>query len=297
MNTIWLDLLGAQVRYRGRTYKTRTIETGEHHPDKLILIHGIGGHAEAYSRNLQRLGEHYHAIAIDLLWHGLSAKPPVVPGRIMPMYTEQVLDIFDDLGVEHGSIEGESLGGWVAMTTALAHPERVDKIVLNTAAGIKWNRDEVKIDDAGGTNLLRERSLAAISNPNRETIRKRLEWLMASPDRVTEELVDLRYAIYTRPDTNASLKELFAHSFGSPLEKRIEEDDLKRIAAPTLSLWSDKNPGAGDDAGVRLQKLVPGASHYCIRDAAHWPQWEKPEEHDRAVLDFMAGKRLTALSS
>jgi pimeloyl-ACP methyl ester carboxylesterase len=289
MNSIWLDLLGAQVRYRGRKYKTRTIETGEQNPKKLILIHGIGGHAEAYARNMQRLGERYHAISIDLLWHGLSSKPPVERSTIVPMYAEQVIDVFDDLGVAKGSIEGESLGGWVAMYAALNYPDRVDKLILNTAAGIQWNRDKVKIDDAGGTNMLRDRSLAAIADPNRETIRKRLEWLMASPDRVTDELVDLRYAIYTRPDTNASLTEVFHNSFGTTSMNRIEEDDLQKIKAPTLSLWSDKNPGAGEDAGERLHKLIPGSSLYCIRDAAHWPQWEKPEEHDRAVLDFLAG--------
>ena len=289
MNSIWLDLLGAQVRYRGRKFKTRTIETGEANPGKLILIHGIGGHAEAYARNMQRLGERYHAISIDLLWHGLSSKPPLERSRIVPMYAEQVIDIFDDLGVVKGSIEGESLGGWVAMYAALNYPGRVDKLVLNTTAGIRWNRDEVNVDDAGGTNLLRERSLAAISNPNRETIRKRLEWLMASPDRVTEELVDLRYAIYTRPDTNASLREVFNNSFGTTSMNRIEESDLPNIKAPTLVLWSDKNPGTGEDAGERLHKLMPGSRLVCIRDAAHWPQWEKPEEHDRAVLDFLAG--------
>ncbi len=129
MNTIWLDLLGAQVRYRGRKYKTRTIEMGEQNADKLILIHGVGGHAEAYSRNLRRLGERYHAIAIDLVWHGLSSKPAFDKDRMVPTYSEQILDIFDDLGVQKGSIEGESLGGWVTMYTALNHPDRVDKII------------------------------------------------------------------------------------------------------------------------------------------------------------------------
>jgi len=82
MKTLWLELLGAEVRYRGRRFKTRTIEVGAQNPQKLILIHGVGGHAEAYSRNLQRLGERYHAIAIDLLWHGLSAKPPFDPDMV-----------------------------------------------------------------------------------------------------------------------------------------------------------------------------------------------------------------------
>jgi len=298
MNTIWLDLLGAEVRYRGRDFKTRTIETGSQNADKLILIHGVGGHAEAYARNMQRLGTTHHAIAIDLLWHGLSAKPPFTPDMV-PMYARQILDLLDDLGVEKAAIEGESLGGWVALWTALHHPDRVSKVILNTAAGIRWNRDKVKIDDSTGTNLLRERSLAAINDPNRETIKKRLEWLMASPDRVTEELIDLRYAIYTRPDTNASLKNVFANSFQRGPEARhfVEEDELAGLKVPAFALWSEKNPGAGADVGERLAQLIPGASHYCIMDAAHWPQWEQPEDHDRVVLDFLAGRRIEATAA
>jgi pimeloyl-ACP methyl ester carboxylesterase len=295
MNTIWLDLLGAEVRYRGREFTTRTIEMGRENPDKLVLIHGVGGHAEAYARNLRRLGENHHAIAIDLLWHGLSAKPPFTVDMV-PMYARQYLDLLDDLGVEKAAIEGESLGGWVALWTALHHPERVSKIILNTTAGIRWNRDKVKIDEASGTNLLRERSLLAINNPTRETIQKRLEWLMASPDRVTEELIDLRYAIYTRPDTNASLKEVFANSFqrGPDARHFIDEDQLATLTVPAFALWSDKNPGAGADVGERLASLIPGSSHYCIRDAGHWPQWEQAEDHDRVVKAFLAGKPIEA---
>lgn len=287
MSTIWVDLLGAEVRYRGREYRTRTIEAGS--GELLIMIHGVGGHAEAYSRNIVRLGEHVHAMSIDLQWHGFSAKPPFTKDMV-PLYAKQLVDLMDSMGVKKASIEGESLGGWVAMWTALHHPDRVDKLVLNTAAGIRY-ASSVKIDHAGGTNLLRERSLAAIGNPTRETIRKRLEWLMASPDRVTEELVDLRHAIYTNPETNASLTNVFGNSFqGDQAPHVIEESDLAKIAAPTLVLWSDKNPGAGPDAGKRLASCIPGAQFYCINDAAHWPQWEKPEEHDRVVSGFLAGK-------
>jgi len=281
--------LGAEVRYRGREFKTRTIETGGHNAEKLILIHGVGGHAEAYSRNLHRLGERYHAIAIDLVWHGLSAKPPFTK-EMVPTYARQIIDLIDDLGARKASIEGESLGGWVTMYTALNYTDRVEKIILNTTAGVRWKTDEVKIDHAGGTNTLRERSLAAIKNPTRDTIRKRLEWLMASPDRVTDELVDLRTALYSRPDTNASLTNVFANSFAG--HGSIPEDDIRKIRVPTLVLWSDKNPGTGPDAGKRLSALIPNASFHCVNDAAHWPQWEQPEDHDRAVLAFLDGKLL-----
>jgi pimeloyl-ACP methyl ester carboxylesterase len=56
VNSIWVDLLGCQVHYVGTRYRTRVIEYGAGEP--LILLHGGGGHAEAYSRNVVRLGQH-----------------------------------------------------------------------------------------------------------------------------------------------------------------------------------------------------------------------------------------------
>src|SRR3954466_6778075 len=70
VNSIWVDLLGAQVHYEGTKYRTRVIEYGDGVP--LILLHGGGGHAEAYSRNVVRLGGHFRAMAMDMVWHGLS---------------------------------------------------------------------------------------------------------------------------------------------------------------------------------------------------------------------------------
>lgn len=290
MSSIWVDLLGSQVSYRGKKHRTRVIESGQGEP--LILIHGIGGHAEAYSRNLRRLGQNFRAMAIDLVWHGLSSKP-AFDGRTIPTYAEQVLDLMDSIGAEKASIEGESLGGWIAAWMALNHPDRLNKIVLNTNAGVVFKPGVVQLRPNEGTNLLRDRSLAAINNPEPGTIRKRLEWLMASPDRVTDELVDLRCTFYSNPETKQSLTSVFETAFGPKgQENRIPEDRLREIKTPTLVLWSDKNPGAGADVGKYTASLIPNAQYYCINDAAHWPQWEKPEEHDRVVTAFLKGGKV-----
>ncbi|HEV8344212.1 MAG TPA: alpha/beta hydrolase [Candidatus Binatia bacterium] len=289
MNTMWLDLLGSQVRFYGRQFKTRVIESGD--GDLLVLIHGVGGHAEAYSRNVTRLGKYYRTMAIDLLWHGLSAKPPY-NDRSVPTYAEQIVNLLDSLGVERAHIEGESLGGWVGLWFALHHPDRLGKLILNTTAGVAYDPVKVKERPEEGRSLLRQRSMEAIENPSRETIRKRLEWLMASPDRVTEELVELRYRMYADPDTRRALKDVFRNSFGDGDSKtfRIPTERLSEIKAPTLVLWTEKNPGAGPEVGEYIRSLIPGAAYACIPDAAHWPQWEHPEEHDEIVLKFLKGE-------
>ena len=292
MASIADEIKGTETKYYDKgAYTPRVIEAGSGQP--LILIHGVGGHAEAYARNINRLAaQGFRVMAIDLLWHGLSGKPEPFDPREYPLrFADQIVDLLDQIGAEKAHIEGESLGGWVAMSTALRYPARIDRLILNTTAGVLWNEDAVHLDQAGGSNLLRERSLAALESPSKETIRSRLEWLMAAPDRVTDDLVDLRYDLYTRPDTNAALRMVVANGLGIGEDRcqYLTEEQVGSIGVPTLVFWSEKNPGSGPEVGERLATLIPGAAYYCMLDAAHWPQWEHPEEHDRVVTGFLKG--------
>jgi pimeloyl-ACP methyl ester carboxylesterase len=174
---------------------------------------------------------------------------------------------------------------------ALEHPDRVGKLIINTTAGIKWDEGSVETRPAVGRQALAQRSLQAIEDPNRETIRKRLEWLMASPDRVTDELVELRYTMYSDPEINASLRNVFGNAFGgSPVPRRmVPEARLSEISVPCLVFWTEHNPGAGPDVGRKIASMIPDAQFYCMADAAHWPQWEHPEEHDSVITTFLQG--------
>ncbi len=294
LSTIWIDLLGSQTRYLGNRYRTRVIEAGDGAP--LLLLHGVGGHSEAYAKNITRLGRTSRAMALDFLWHGYSSKPEYVDGEDIPAYAAQIIDLLDAEGIERADIEGESLGGWVAMWLALHHADRVNRLILNTTAGIRFAPGVVPERPKEGRELLATRSLAAINEPNRETIRKRLEWLFATPDRVTDELAELRFQLYANPEIQASLRSVFLNAFaghGAP-RKVIPEAELENIAAPTLVLWTDHNPGTGPEVGRYIASRIPGAQFACIEDAAHWPQWEQAEEHDRIVAAFLAGEPVGA---
>jgi pimeloyl-ACP methyl ester carboxylesterase len=230
-------------------------------------------------------------MSIDLLWHGYSAKPDYVEGQDIQSYVAQVLDLLDAEGIDRAHIEGESLGGWIGLWLAIEHPDRVGKLILNTTAGIKWDEGSVETRPHEGREALAQRSLQAINDPNRETIRKRLEWLMATPDRVTDELVELRYSLYSTPEIQDSLRNVFGSAFGtgSVPRRMVPEARLAEITVPTLVFWSDHNPGAGPEVGRKIASLIPNAQFYCMDDAAHWPQWEHPEEHDRVITEFLRG--------
>ncbi|WP_218004973.1 alpha/beta fold hydrolase [Actinomadura macra] len=288
-DSLWMTLLGTRVEFLGNQYRTRVIENGEGHP--LVLVHGNGGHAESYARNVKRLGDAGHrAMAIDLLWHGLSSKPAFDPDMV-PAYARQILDLLDAEGIERAHMEGESLGGWICLWLALHHPDRVGKIILNTTAGIRWKPGSVGEDVAGGREALRARSLDALQNPSKEKVRRRLEWLVSDPASVTDELVELRYFMMTDPAGREAQLRIADNSFGfgSGTRAEIDEARLADVAAETLVLWTEHNPGHGPDTGHRIAELIPRAQFRLIGDAAHWPQWEQPVEHDRIVIAFLRG--------
>jgi pimeloyl-ACP methyl ester carboxylesterase len=282
VNSIWVDLLGCQVHYVGTRYRTRVIEHGAGEP--LILLHGGGGHAEAYSRNVIRLGQHFRAMAMDMVWHGLSSKPPF-RGEAVPVYGDQVLDLMDTLGIERAHVEGEAIGGRVALWMGIHHPERVLRLVLNNTGGVNFKEGSVQ-QPVETQARYQTAANAAIEHPTRETIRQRLERLMVSPDRVTDELVEVRYRYYSDPETNqaqTALRDAGHESF--------EEAEVARIKSPTLVLATDQNPLRGIDSAERLASLIPGSRAYLMRDSAIWSQWEHSEEHDREVIAFLEGAR------
>lgn len=286
MSSIYADLLGCQVRYiETAKYRSRVIETGN--GDPLILMHGGGGHAEAYSKNIRRLGRTARVLAPDFIWHGLSSAPAYEDSNWLAQFTDQILELMDHEGIEKASLEGESLGGWVCYDMAINHPGRVNKLILNTTWGHTLDPEHVTIHQTDRT-ALRDTSIAALQNPSRETVRKRLEWLMPRGG-VTEELIDVRYDLWTGEATRDALTEYYNRLF-TPMTDALlfGEDDLAKITLPTLVLWTDANPSQKIDTAERLRHLIKGSEMHIMKNAGHWPQWEHAEEHDEVVAAFLA---------
>ena len=291
-NSVHIDLLGTETRFvESSDYRTRVIEVSNNKAP-LILLHGGGGHAETYSRNLNSLAAVCRPIAMDFIWHGMSSRPSFSDGSAtddvhwLRQFTLQVIDLMEVLGLQSASFEGESLGGWVALDLAINFPERVDALVLNTAWGIALDKEHVE-EGAADLDALRETSVAALNNPTLKTLRTRLEWLMPLGG-VTDELVSLRQALWSIPETREALLEYYERLFSHDIEDYyFGEQAIRTIQCPTLVLWTDKNPIHGVDAAERLCQLIAGSELHVMEGCAHWPQWERPDEHDAVVRGFL----------
>ncbi|WP_217544827.1 alpha/beta fold hydrolase [Streptomyces sp. GbtcB6] len=287
--SVAVELLGTQTRIvRGPKYRHRVIEAGSS-GDALVLIHGIGGHAETFARNLHNLvGAGFHVFAVDALFHGYSSWEPYVDDGRAARQAEGVVDLLDGLGIERAHVEGESMGATIAFEFGMNHPERAGKIIMNTGFGdVVLTKTDFAEQPNGG--VIGELSRRALLEPTFRNVRARMEWLVASPERMTDEMVEIRRRLYSDPGVFNSMKRVFRVGTDWETKPRWTEEQVRNFTPEALVFWTEHNPGEGPDYGEYVASLLPDAAYYCMADAAHWPQWERPEEHDQVLIDFIAG--------
>ena len=248
-------------------------------------IHGVGSSAELFARNVIRLANDFHVYAIDALYHGYSSLEPYDSEHRVERQAEAVLDFMDALGIAWAHIEGESMGAGMAFHIGLHHPERCGKLVLNS--GSYYVNFKREFSDTPEGNLLVPLCRDSVTNFSRETVRRRMEYLVASPDHLTEELVDVQYRMYAVPEIRESMARVYGISAPRPRLMHYEEEVAATLKPPVLVLWTDRNRGAGPEVGEYLASVIPGAQFQLIENAAHWPQWEQPEQHDEVVAAFL----------
>lgn len=279
--SIWTDLQGVAFRQDYVSVdgiKTRYLQAGRPDAPPLLFLHGTGGHAEAYVRNLTAHADHFNTFAIDMLGHGHTDKPDY--DYEIPRYVAHVAGFLDVMGIEHTSISGESLGGWVASHFAVTYPSRVDRLVLNTAGGDKINMEALA--------RLRELSMLAATDPSWERLRARLEWLVFDKTDIHDDLVASRQRIYGQPEMAQAMAHILSmHTPEARNRFALTPDQWAAIDHPTLVLWTSHDPTAGVEVGETLASLLPNARLVVMQDCGHWPQFEDPDTFNRIHIDFL----------
>lgn len=104
------------------------VERGEGRP--ILFIHGLGGTLHHMRRPLmEAFGDGYRLVALDRPGSGYSTRPGRFDGRLGEQ-ARLIAGFIDALGLERPLLVGHSLGGAVALATALHHPEKVAGLAL-----------------------------------------------------------------------------------------------------------------------------------------------------------------------
>ena len=282
--SIWSDLQGVPFRQDYVTVgdvRTRFLQAGDPAAPALVFLHGTGGHAEAYVRNLAAHAPHFNTIAIDMLGHGHTGKPD--HDYEVPRYVEHLRGFLDAMGIARASLSGESLGGWVAAHFAVTHPDRVARLVLNTAGGDRINPEALA--------RIREMTLATVKDPTWDRLKARLEWLMFDKSLVHDDLIATRQRIYAAEGMVTAMSHVLSmHTPEARARYALSEAQWASITAPTLVLWTSHDPTAAVEVGERLASMIPGARLVVMQDCGHWPQFEDAATFNRLHVDFLLGR-------
>jgi pimeloyl-ACP methyl ester carboxylesterase len=254
----------------------------------LVLVHGWLMSHYYFRRIIDALEEVREVIAIDLPGHGESDRPsPESFAYDLPAFAGIVDEVMGRLGIARADLFGASMGGGTALTLAARHPERVLRLILESAA----------VFPPPVLPLDAKLALAPMAGPflfkhvfgRREFERGARFLSVRDGDCIDDEWVDYFWARFNRAGARdasyACLKMLCTLGQDNP--------DPGRVRAPTLLVWGDEDRMVPLASGKRLQRAIAGSRLEIIPACGHMPHIERPDELMRVVRPFLAAPPAT----
>ena len=218
------------------------IEQGSGFP--LILLHGNGEDCAYFARQMDSFSEHFHVIALDTRGYGQTPRGEA-PFTIR-QFAEDLLAFMDQHNIEKAHLLGFSDGGNIAMVFALAHPERVDKLILNganlDACGVKR---KIQIPIEIGYRIAK---FFAKKSPKAKKNAEMLGLMVNDPNVKTEELSLIQSKTLVIAGDNDMIKDKHTRL----IAKSIPNAELCIIHGDHFI--ANKNPEAFNEAVLRFLK-------------------------------------------
>ena len=260
------------------------IEAGAGTP--VLLLHGLGATNTSFLPTFLDLCRDHRVIAPDLPGFGESAKP--VRSYDPEFYAKWVVGLLDELGIERAHLVGNSMGGRVAIETALSTPERVDKLALLAPSSAFIRRREFERI----VKFLRpELAFVPLRLPRRQvvgSIRRLFHRPERLPDVWYESAADEFIRVFHSPRGRIGF---FSAARQIYLEQPYGEggfwDRLPQLTRPALFIWGEKDWLVPARFERHVERCLPDASSIVLEDCGHVPQYERPEETHRLVREFL----------
>ena len=249
--------------------------TGGHDGDMapVLSLHGMGGAGkwEAYHMALGTVARTY----VPQLPGWPEGQPPAGIGSVQD-YAALVVEFLDTVGIDKGTLVGHSIGGWIALHVATAHPDRVSRLILVDAMGT-----EVPSAPAPDLRTLDEESFA-------KAVFGRLGLIAtAQAYGFGAEWENVRRG----PEFERQWKGrgLVASLVQGPCADADLTRQVPSIGADTLLIWGRLDGIVPLQHGEALRAALPRAKLDVLDRCGHLPMVEKPETFHRLLYDFLVG--------
>ena len=261
------------VEHRATVFsqRIRYVEAGA--GPALILVHGLADSLEVWRAEIDVLARRHRVVALDQIGFGLSDKP------LLSYRAQTLVDFLDEfmrvLGVQHATLVGNSLGGWIAALMSIEHPERIDALILVDSAGM------ASLPGALGPKVLRALRLASVED--------------------LQVLGPLSFADPRFYTPGEALRKAFAervaagdgYTIGQIMDSISRGDDvldgqLDRIRCPTLVVWGREDRLIPLRFAEQLHQGIPGSRLTVLDRCGHEPQVECPAAFGGVLQDFLS---------
>jgi pimeloyl-ACP methyl ester carboxylesterase len=267
-----VELPGAEVNYA---------EIGEGEP--ILFVHGLAGCWRNWLENLPYFGRTHRAIALDLPGFGDSPKPSW--DISMGNYGRLVHDFCERLGIDRvAALVGNSMGGFVTTEAVIQRPERFERLVLVSAAGISFAEAQGRqvqaaarsIEAAAPRLLTGDRRLFLTRPLGRKIAFGRV---FRNPNKLRPELLQEQ----TQPGLSApGFADAMVAIAGYDTRERLPE-----IEIPTLVVWGLNDQIVPVEAALGYHRLIPSSRLEIFERTGHLPQLERPSRFNPLVEEFI----------
>jgi 2-hydroxy-6-oxonona-2,4-dienedioate hydrolase len=239
----------------------------------VILLHGLGGSTANWAPTIAPLAQKYRVIVPDQIGFGKSDKP-LINYRVGTLV--DFLDgFYKQVGVQKASLVGNSLGGFTAAAFALAHPEKVDKLILVDAAGFAI------------TEALNPKVINGLNPSTRQQVRDIISLVFYNTAPFSSDMaVDAFFASRIATGDGYTVQR-FIDSLGRGED--MLDGKLGAIKHPTLIIWGREDGLTPLAMGQRFNKEIGGSQLFIIEKCGHVPQLEKAAEFNSGLLKFLTG--------
>jgi 3-oxoadipate enol-lactonase len=238
----------------------------------LVFLHGIGGAARAWRRQLATFGDRYRAIAWDMPGYGGSKALPTVS---IPSLAEALKDFLQQLGAAKPVLVGHSIGGMIVQQALADDPLIAESVVLAQTspafgkAGGDWQKEFL---DARLGPLDRGETMAQLA--------PKLVAELVGDDADPEGLQLARDCMASVPE--ASYRAAMMAMPGFDLRK-----SLGQICVPTLVIAGTKDRNAPAPMVKKMASFIPNATYVELEGVGHLAALEQPDEFNAVLGDFL----------
>jgi 3-oxoadipate enol-lactonase len=243
--------------------------------EPLLLIAGFSSDLTIWSKMVSPLAEKYRVIVFDNRGVGRSSAPES-PYTIRQM-ADDAAGLLDEIGVDKAHVVGHSMGGMIAQELALAHPQKVNSLILLATCSRPDERNRAIIESWGELPRRVDPVTAA---------RLILPWIYTS-------------GFYARPGAVQQVLDLIVKNPYPPPPHGIFQqsravmgfdtsDRLGQIRCPTLVLAGQEDILLPLQWSEELVRGIPGAELVVLEKTGHSLEIESAEAVVAAMLDFLA---------